>query len=84
MGRYARGILVDAGEASVEQIARALDFLVFNQDKRLWMEKEAHQRGFQMQWNNSAWALLRHIKFIREEKGLVAGRAKIFTRGKNN
>jgi glycosyltransferase involved in cell wall biosynthesis len=84
MGRYARGILVDAGEASVEQIARALDFLVFNQDKRLWMEKEAHQRGFQMQWNNSAWALLRHIKFIREEKGLVTGRAKIFTRGKND
>jgi hypothetical protein len=44
------------------------------------MEKEAHQRGFQMQWNNSAWALLQHIKFIREEKDLVRGRAKIFTR----
>ncbi|UCC22538.1 MAG: hypothetical protein JSW23_00225 [Planctomycetota bacterium] len=84
IGRYARGILVDAGEASVGQIARALDFLVFNQDRRLAMEKEAHQRGFQMQWNNSAWALLRHIKFIREEKGLVTGRAKIFTRGKND
>jgi hypothetical protein len=50
--------------------------------KRLTMEKEAHQRGFQMQWNNSAWALLQHIKFIREEKGLVTGRAKIFTREK--
>jgi glycosyltransferase involved in cell wall biosynthesis len=31
IGRYARGILVDPGEASVEQIARALDFLVFSQ-----------------------------------------------------
>jgi hypothetical protein len=33
-----------------------------------------------MQWNNSAWALLQHIKFIREERGLVTGRAEIFTR----
>jgi len=84
IGRYARGILVDAGEASVEQIAGALDFLVFNQNKRLAMEKEAHQRGFQMQWNNSAWALLQHIKFIREEKDLVTGRAEIFAREKTS
>jgi len=84
IGRYARGILVDPGEASVEQIARALDLLVFNQSKRLVMEKEAHQRGFQMQWNNSAWALLQHIKFIREEKELVTGRAEIFTREKTS
>jgi glycosyltransferase involved in cell wall biosynthesis len=84
IGRYARGVLVDAGEASVEQIAGALDFLVFDQNKRLAMEKEAHQRGFQMQWNNSAWALLQHIKFIREEKELVTGRAKIFTREKTS
>jgi len=84
IGRYARGILVDPGEASVEQIAGALDFLVFNQNKRLAMEKEAHQRGFQMQWNNSAWALLQYIKFIREEKELVTGRAEIFTRKKTS
>ena len=82
IGRYARGILVDHGEDSVEQIAEALDFLVFNQNKRIAMEKEAHQRGFQMQWNNSAWALLQHIKFIREEKELLTGRAVIFTREK--
>ncbi|MDH4239642.1 MAG: hypothetical protein OEW48_08775 [Phycisphaerae bacterium] len=84
IGRYARGILVDPGEASVEQIARALDFLVFNQSERLAMEKEAHQRGFQMQWNNSAWALLQHIKFIREERELVTGRAEKFTREKTS
>ena len=80
IGRYSRGVLVDAGEASVEQIAEALDFLVFNQNKRIAMEKEAHQRGYQMRWNNSVWALLQHIKFIKEEKELVTGRAKIFTR----
>jgi len=84
IGRYARGILVDPGEASVEQIAGALDFLVFNQIERLEMEKEAHQRGFQMQWNNIAWALLQHIKFIREEKELVIGRAEKFTRDKTS
>jgi glycosyltransferase involved in cell wall biosynthesis len=84
IGRYARGILVDPGEASVEQITRALDFLVFNQNERLEMEKEAHQRGFQMQWNNSAWALLQYIKFIREEKELVTGRAEKFPREKTS
>jgi len=76
--------LVDPGEASVEQIARALDFLVFNQIKRLAMEIEAHQRGFQMQWNNSAGALLQHIKFVREERELVTSRAEKFTREKTS
>jgi glycosyltransferase involved in cell wall biosynthesis len=84
IGKYARGILVDPVEASVEQIARALDFLVFNQSERIAMEKEAHQRGFQMQWNNSAWALLQHIKFVREERELVTGRAEKFTREKTS
>ena len=84
IGRYARGILVDPGEASVEQIAGALDFLAFNQNERLKMEKETHQRGFQMQWNNIAWALLQHIKFVREEKELVIGRAEKFTRDKTS
>jgi len=80
IGRYARGILVDSGEASVEQIAQALDFLVFNQNKRLRMEKEAHQRGYQMRWNNSAWALLEHVELVRQERELVTGRAEKFTR----
>ena len=75
-------VAVDPREASVEQIARALDFLIFHQKDRLEMEKEAHQRGFQMQWNNVAWALLQHIKFIREENELVIGRAEKFTRDK--
>jgi hypothetical protein len=68
----------------VEQIAGALDFLVFNQRERLKMEKETHQRGFQMQWNNVAWALLQHIKFVREEKKLVIGRAEKFTRDRTS
>ena len=84
IGRYARGILVDPREASVEQIAGALDFLVFNQSERLAMEKEAHQRGFQMQWNNSAWALLQHIRYVMEERELVTGRAEKFSREKTS
>jgi glycosyltransferase involved in cell wall biosynthesis len=82
IGRHARGILVDPGEASVEQMARALDYLVFNQKKRLLMEKQAHQRGYQMRWYNSAWALLQYIDFIREEKDIVTGRGVKFTREK--
>ena len=82
MGRYARGILVDPGEPSVEQIAQALDYLVFNESKRLRMERQAHQRGYQMRWYNSAWALLQYIDFIREEKEIVTGRGIKFTREK--
>jgi len=80
IGRHARGILVDPGEPSVEQIAEALDYVVFNKNKRLLMEKQAHQRGYQMRWNNTAWALLQHIEFIREEKEIVTGRGVKFIR----
>jgi len=82
IGRYARGILVDPGEPSVEQIAQALDFLVFNEHKRLMMEKQAHQRGYQMRWYNSAWALLQYIDFIRDDKETITGRGPKFTREK--
>lgn len=80
IGRHARGILVDSGEPSVEQIAEALDYLVFNSGKRLRMEKEAHQRSYQMRWNNSAWGLLQHIEFVREQKEIVTGRGIGFKR----
>jgi glycosyltransferase involved in cell wall biosynthesis len=82
IGRYARSILVDPGEPSIEQIARGLDFLVFNESKRLVMEKQAHQRGYQMRWNNSAWALLQYVDFVREQKEIVTGRGVKFTREK--
>jgi len=82
IGRYARGILVDPGEASVEQIARALDFVVFNQDLRLRMEKEAHQRGYQMGWHNSAWALLQQVGFVSDKNEMAVGRGPRFLREK--
>lgn len=84
IGRHARGILVDPGQASVEQMARALDYLVFNQKRRLLMEKQAHQRGYQMRWYNSAWALLQYIDFIKEEKDIITGRGIKFTREKSS
>jgi glycosyltransferase involved in cell wall biosynthesis len=80
IGRHARGILVDPGEPSVEQIAEALDYLVFNKRRRLLMEKQAHQRGYQMRWDNAAWALLQHVEFVREEKEIVTGRGIKFHR----
>ena len=82
IGRYARGILVDPGEPSAEQIAAALDYLVFNKQRRLFMEKQAHQRGYQMSWNNTAWALLQYIDFLREEHEIVTGRGITFVREK--
>jgi len=82
IGRFARGILVDPGEASIEQIAFALDYVVFNQEKRIMMEKQAHQRGYQMRWDNSAWALLQYVDFVSEQKEIVTGRGVKFTREK--
>ncbi len=82
IGRHARGILIDPAEQSIEQIAEALDFLIFNPQKRIRMEKQAHQRGYQMRWQNTAWALLQHIEFVREQKEIVTGRGVKFKREK--
>ena len=84
IGRHARGILVDPGEPSIDQIAQALDYLVFNKGKRLRMEKQAHQRGYQMRWNNTAWTLLQHIDFVREQRELKTGRGLAFRREKTS
>lgn len=82
MGRYVRGILIDPGQEAVEQIATALDYLVFNKQRRLYMEKQAHQRGYQMSWENTAWALLQYIDFLKEEHEIVTGRGITFMREK--
>jgi len=82
MGRHARGILVDPGEPSVEQIAQALDRLNFDKGKRLRMEKQAHRRGCQMKWHNTAWTLLQYIELVNEEKEMITGRDLIFKREK--
>ena len=82
IGRHSRGILVDPGEPSVEQIAQAIDYLVFNESQRHMMEKQAHQRGYQMKWDNSAWALLQYIEFINENREIITGRGLGFAREK--
>ena len=84
IGRYSRGILVDPGEPSIEQIAKGLDYVVFNKNERLVMEKQAHQRGYQMRWSNSAWGLLQYVDFVREQKEIVTGRGVKFTREKSS
>ncbi|MGA2916887.1 MAG: hypothetical protein ABSE89_12760 [Sedimentisphaerales bacterium] len=82
MGRHARGILIDSGLPGVEQIAEAIDYLIFNESKRLLMEKQAHQRGYQMSWENTAWGLLQHIDFLSEETQIQTGRGLKFKREK--
>jgi hypothetical protein len=46
------------------------------------MERQAHQRGYQMRWDNSAWALLQYVEFVREQNQIVTGRGIKFTREK--
>jgi glycosyltransferase involved in cell wall biosynthesis len=78
IGRHARGILVDPAEPG--QIAEALDYLVFHSDRRLQIERQAHQRGYQMRWQNSAWGILQHIAFVEGQKRLLTGRGVRFKR----
>jgi hypothetical protein len=75
---------VDSGEPGVEQIAASLDYLVFDTPKRLLMEKQAHQRGYQMSWQNTAWGLLQHIEFLSEENRIQTGRGPKFNREKSS
>jgi len=84
MGRNARGILVDPGEPSVDQIAQALDLLVFNDEMRLSMERRAHERGHQMRWQNAAWQLLQYIEFVRQKCKMETGRGVDFERKKES
>jgi hypothetical protein len=84
IGSHARGILVDPGEASVEQIAQALDYLVFNTNRRLAMERRAHRRGYEMRWDNTAWAMLQYALFLEEERRISTGRGVIFKRDKES
>jgi hypothetical protein len=48
------------------------------------MEKQAHQRGYQMSWENTAWALLQHIDFLSEENQIHTGRGLTFKREKTS
>jgi glycosyltransferase involved in cell wall biosynthesis len=75
-----RGILVDPGEASVEQIAQGLDFLAFNEKQRLAMERDARARGYEMRWENAAWDLIQYIKSVEEDRSVVTGRGPEFVR----
>ena len=75
-----RGVLVDPAEPSVEQIAQGLDYLVFNETERFEMEQNARARGYEMRWDNSAWKLMQYIGAIEEDKSIVTGRGREFTR----
>lgn len=78
IGRHARGILVDPARPA--QLAEALDYLVFNRRRRLQMERQAHQRGYQMRWQNSAWAILQHIGFLQQQRSMLTERGVHFQR----
>jgi len=84
IGSHARGALVDPGEPSIEQIAQALDYVVFNRERRLAMEKRAHRKGYQMKWENCVWAMLQYIQFVREQQDIVTGRGIEFNREKRS
>ncbi len=81
---HSRGILVEPGENGIDQIAQAIDYLVFNKNERIAMEQRAQERGHMMRWDNTAWDLLQFAEFVREQRGRVTGRSTPFTREKES
>jgi hypothetical protein len=79
LDQFSRGIMVDAGEESIEQGARALDWLMIDGEKqgkesRLSMEMRAHRLGHSMSWDSSAESLGEVIDFIKVRETIKTGR----------
>jgi len=81
---HARGILVDPGEPSIDQIAQGIDYLAFDKDKRIEIEYRARIRGHEMRWDYIAQKLVEHIDFIMGEKYRQTGRGPMFIREKES
>lgn len=84
-------ILVDPGEESIEQIAKTIDYLVFEgkdgtkrrgRERRLKIERQGFKEGYQMRWHNSAFKMLDCAQYIDMERQTVNGRGIIFEREK--
>ena len=80
----ARGILVAPGDPSIDQIAQALDYLVFNTSERFEMENRAHERGVEMKWDNVAWKLLQYIDFLQGRRERITDTSIQFSRGRES
>ena len=84
VGPRARGILVDPDEPSIEQIAQALDYLVFNTAERFEMETRAHERGVEMKWDNVAWKLIQYIDFVQGRRERIMDTTIQFSRSRES
>lgn len=85
----ARGLLTHCGKQCIEETAEALDYWLVSkggQDLRSHYELNAHVRGHDTQWSNSAWKMLQHADFIHAEKNTTRGRGNrhIRTQPKQN
>lgn len=59
------GLLVDPGKDSVEQIRKALKYLVENPDEREAMGRMARSKGRRMTWASSALDFISYVRDIR-------------------
>ncbi|TKJ17072.1 hypothetical protein CEE44_00875 [Candidatus Woesearchaeota archaeon B3_Woes] len=66
--RHGRGILIDPGEPFIDQMPKAVNYLISNPIEHRAMEWRAQKRGHKMKWNNTAWQILKIIKNIEKEK----------------
>lgn len=59
------GLLVDPGKESIEQIGRALRYLVENPDDRETIGRTARSKGRRMTWASSALDFISYVRDIR-------------------
>jgi len=48
------------------------------------MEKRVHRRGYQMKWDNTAWAIIQYARFVKEQSDIVTGRGVKFVHEKES
>ena len=80
-----RGILVDLigkyeNRPSINQMAKALEYLVFNEKARSQMGKNARSRGHEMNWDNVTRELVQYCSLLLENKFAQKSEPVIITR----
>ena len=75
--RAARGLLTHCGKQSVKETAQALDYWLISKEGQELLphyEYNAHQRGHETRWSNSAWKMIKHADYLHTEKNITRGR----------
>ena len=66
----AKGLLIDCdrGKNTINQIEKALNYSIIDEDAHILRAENAHEKGHEMVWKNIGWKTLHFGDFIRKRK----------------